>query len=84
MVIQVAEQDFLDFVVADAGILTPTFSGPYQVTSYSIATFYMQKIAKSFINHKVFGSGFPLIHRNYGSIMLTSEYLLVYDPSEPF
>lgn len=63
--------------------MSPTFSGEYSVTDYKLATLYMSRVVRTLIGQKTFGSGFPLIHRKYASLNLTSEYLVIYDPSEP-
>ena len=76
-----ALSDSLDFVVTDANILSPTFSGDYNVTDYRIATLYMSRVVRTLIGQKAFGSGFPIIHRKYASLTLTNEYLTIYDPS---
>jgi len=75
--------DTLDFVVTDANILSPVFAGDYNVTDYRIATLYLSRVVKTLIGQKAFGSGFPIIHRKYAALNLTSEYLTIYDPSEP-
>ena len=72
----------MDFVATQANILSPVFTGEYNVTDFRLATFYLSRIVST-ITGKVYGSGFPLAHRKYASLNLTSEYLVVYDSSEP-
>jgi hypothetical protein len=73
--------DSLNFVITEANVLSPVFTGEYPVTNYMLATLYLNRVVRTLIGQRTFGSGFPLIHRKYASIYLTSEYLLVYDPS---
>jgi hypothetical protein len=65
----------------EANTLSPVFTGDYAVTDYKIATLYLSRVVRTLVGQKTFGSGFPLIHRKYASLNLTSDYLLIYDPS---
>lgn len=79
---QDALSDSLDFVITEANILSPTFTGEYQVTDYKVATLYLSRVVRTLVGQKTFGSGFPTIHKKYAAITVTTDYLSLYDSSE--
>lgn len=66
------------------GVVRPTFypEGEYRVTNSMLAAKYIQSVAQTMIGRAAFGSGFPATQRDYPQILVTRDYLHLYDPSE--
>jgi len=40
-------------------------------------------VLEQLLNIDTFGSGFPIISRNYPSLFIKEDVLVIFDPSEP-
>ena len=85
--IVIALDDSLVFKVTRTNAFLPKYKSldpNYIVASdkNDYARFAIENVVATLIGSQVFGTGWKISKRKFPSVMLTTEYLIIYDPSE--
>ena len=79
------DQDKLNFHVTGANIYSPSWKvidPKFTITDENIGRYYVAELAKSLNGKKVFGTGWQIVTRRFPVVRVTSDYVIVFDPSE--
>ena len=55
----------------------------YEVTNTTLANHYLKTMVKRLVGTRTLGTNFPISRRGRPSVLITEEYVLIFDSAQP-